>query len=133
MKKFSVLLSVLFVGTILFMASCGGGGNTPGDVVKDFYKAIEKENYDAAMDLMDFGDKEITDEDKAKFKGMLAMGSESLKQNEGIKSIEILEENISEDGNSADLKMKITYGNDKEEENEGKLVKVDGKWKMKAQ
>ena len=131
MKKFSVLLSVLFVGTILFMASCGGGSNTPGDVVKSYYEKIEKGDSEGAIDLIDFGDKELTAEDKEKLVEMFDNGSESIKENEGIKSIEVVEENISEDGNSADVKLKVIYGNDKDEDSQAKLVKVDGKWKLK--
>ena len=46
----------------------------------------------------------------------------------GVTDIEVLSEEISEDGNSAVVKMKITYGNGESEEDETKLVLVDGKW-----
>mgnify|MGYP000762353760 FL=1 len=48
----------------------------------------------------------------------------------GIKDIEILSEQIAEDGNTAVVKTKYTYGNGETQEGEQKMVKQDGKWLM---
>lgn len=132
MKKFSVLLSVLIFGTIVFMASCGGSGSSsPGEVVKAYYQKVEKGDAEAALDYIDFEGKELTAEDKEKLIGLLGEGTKQMEEKGGIKSFEIVEENIAEDGNTADVSFKIIYGNDKEEENKAKVAKVDGNWKLK--
>ena len=48
----------------------------------------------------------------------------------GIKDIEILSEQVAEDGNTAVVKTKYTYGNGETEEGEQQMVKKDGKWLM---
>lgn len=62
---------------------------------------------------------------------MKEKGGKSMKEKEGIKSYEILSEEIAEDGNSAVVKVKIVYGNGTEDEQKIKLVKdKDGEWKL---
>ena len=53
-----------------------------------------------------------------------------LEKKGGLKSFEVLSEEIAEDGNSAVVKFKQVYGNGEESEDEQKMVKVDGKWLM---
>ena len=50
----------------------------------------------------------------------------------GLKDFEILGEEISEDGMTATVKMKITTGSGEERESEGKLEKTDKGWLLKV-
>lgn len=45
-----------------------------------------------------------------------------------VKSFEVVEEIISEDGNSATVKIKTIYNDDSENVSTDKLFKQDGKW-----
>lgn len=47
-----------------------------------------------------------------------------------VDCIEILSEEISEDGNTATVKIKQTYGNGETQEGTQSMVKRDGKWLM---
>ena len=47
----------------------------------------------------------------------------------GIKSYEVIEETIAEDGKTAVVKMKIIYGDDSTKDSKYDLVLVDGAWK----
>ena len=49
---------------------------------------------------------------------------------DGLKSIEIISEEISEDGNTATVKIKQTYGNGETQDGTQSMVKRDGKWLM---
>ena len=57
-------------------------------------------------------------------------GMKEYEKKGGIKDIEILSETISEDGNTAVVKTKTTFGNGETEEGDQKMVKKDGKWLM---
>jgi len=48
----------------------------------------------------------------------------------GLKSFEIMEENISEDGLTAAVSVKLVYGNGTEDSDKLNFVKEDGKWKL---
>lgn len=53
-----------------------------------------------------------------------------MKKKDGLKSIEIISEEISEDGNTATVKIKQTYGNGETQDGTQSMVKRDGKWLM---
>jgi hypothetical protein len=135
MKK---VLSFLVVTAIAFFAvNCGGsgGGNTPASIEKAMYSQLQKGNYEKAVEIMvenlDNEDKEVSAEEKAQF--VAAFAEKAKQSNEaqgGIKSFEIVEEVISEDGLSATVSTKVVYGNGKEDTNTSKYVNKDGKWKM---
>ena len=58
-------------------------------------------------------------------------GTKTMEKKQGLKSYEVLSEEISEDGKSATVKMKMVYGDGSEDTSKVKLVKNDkGEWKM---
>jgi len=61
---------------------------------------------------------------------MKEKAGKELEKKGGLKSFEVLSEEIAEDGNSAVVKFKQVFGNGEESEDEQKMVKVDGKWLM---
>ena len=54
--------------------------------------------------------------------------SKEYEKKDGLKSIEIISEEISEDGNTATVKIKQTYGNGETHDATQSNVKRDGKW-----
>ena len=132
MKKFKSILSILTTILLFTAMSCGGGGgNAPGDVIKSVMTNLDKGNIDKVIDDLYTGDKEMTDEENAKITGILQMSVTALEQKKGIKSMEIISEEIAEDGESAKVEMKIVYGDDSDDTQKYNCEKVDGKWKMK--
>ena len=57
------------------------------------------------------------------------MGKEEIKKKDGIKSLEVIGEEINEAGDEAAVTLKIVYGNGKEDTQTSKFVMEDGKWK----
>ncbi len=49
----------------------------------------------------------------------------------GLKSMQVLEENISSDGKTATVKVRTVFGNGQENEEENELIKVNGTWMFK--
>ena len=130
MKKlfFSMLVAVV----ALTLWSCGPA-NTPSAVAEEACKCMQNEDYEGYADLMDL---KKSEDGKGVEKEQLAAllrekGSKTMEKKQGIKSYEVLSEEISEDGKSANVKMKIVYGNGDEDTQKMKLVKNDdGDWKL---
>ena len=130
MKKlfFSMLVAVV----ALTLWSCGSA-NTPSAVAEEACKCMQNEDYEGYADLMDL---KKSDDGKGVEKEQLAAllrekGTKTMEKKQGIKSYEVLSEEISEDGKSANVKMKIVYGNGDEDTQKMKLVKNDdGDWKL---
>jgi len=131
MEKIKIVW-VLMISALLF--SCGGGSDSkPADQVDKLIKSIEKGEYDAAIDCLAMEGKTLTDEEKNKLNAMLGMTKGVIDSKKGITSSEVIEETISEDGNTATVKIKYVYGNGDEDNSEYNLVKEDGAWKVKMQ
>lgn len=131
MKK---IFGFMVLAIAIFALSSCGGGNTPSAVAEKAVKCIQAEDYEGYVNLMNIEVKEGEDIENAKTMLVALMkekGGKSMKEKEGIKSYEILSEEIAEDGNTAVVKVKIVYGNGTEDEQKIKLVKdKDGEWKL---
>jgi hypothetical protein len=126
-----------FIATTLalFTVSCGSDGNSPAGIEKAMYTQLQKGNYEKAVEILfdnlDNGKEDVNTDEKAEaIKAFAGKAKKSDEAKGGIKSFEIIEEKISEDGNSATVETKITYGNGTEDTNTSKYVKKDGKWKV---
>ena len=130
MKK--LLISMFVAVVALTLWSCGPA-NTPSAVAEEACKCMQKADYEGYADLMDL---KKSDDGKGVEKEQLAAllrekGTKTMEKKQGIKSYEVLSEEISEDGKSANVKMKIVYGNGDEDTQKMKLVKNDdGDWKL---
>ncbi len=134
MKKLSIILSLVIASFLFFSTSCGtSSSSSPGDISVKIMKDTEKGNFDAVINVFATNGKELTDEEKAKLTAMLQMGQEEIKKKDGIKSIEVIEEDINEAGDEAKVKMKVVYGNGEEDTDTQTLVMEDGKWKYSMQ
>jgi hypothetical protein len=133
MKKLTVLFGAIAFVLTIGLQSCGGGaiGNSPGATVKKSISLITEKNYEKVVSMYAKKDgTALTEEEKGKMLGLMTMANAELTKKQGVKSLEIIEEKISDDGKTAEVKWKITYGNGESEDNDGKLVNVDGDWKM---
>jgi len=89
---------------------------------------MTKGEADAAIACISSNGKEMDQESKAKLTGLMAMGKAQSDKKEGIKSLDVITEEIAEDGNTAKVKVKFTFGNGDSNEEDYKLVKENGKW-----
>jgi len=130
MKKLSIILSLVIASFLFITTSCGtSSSSSPGDISKKILKNTEKGNFDAVIAVFSTDGKELSDEDKAILTAMLQMGQEEIKKKDGIKSIEIIEEDINEAGDEATVNLKIICGNGEEKTETNKFVMEDGEWK----
>ena len=138
MKK---IFSFLAVATFAFFAvncgggsSSGGGSNAPAGITKSIYSQMQKGNYVKAVEVMMNNldsDDSLDKEGKAEMiKAFAEKAESSTEAKGGLKSFEIMEENISEDGLTAAVSVKLVYGNGTEDTDKLNFVKEDGKWKL---
>ena len=121
---------------ILFTAGCSGGnaGRSPKDIEKAIYNKLQKGNYEKAVEML-FENVESDDDTPAEQKAeVMKAFTEKTKQSAdakgGLKSFEILEEKISEDGKTATVTTKVTYGDGTEDTQNSTYVNKDGVWKL---
>lgn len=128
--KVSVVMTILALGA--FLVSCSGGGKSPADVSKSFIEKMEKGDIGGAYKLLD-GTAEATEEESQKVKAFLGEGTKEIREKNGIKKIDVIEETISEDGKEANVRLNLTFGNGETDETTSKLKKTDEGWKISVE
>ena len=128
------LRGFLLMGIVAVMAmSCGGSSNSPEEITKAIYSQFQKGNFEKGINIY-FENSNAKDEQKNDM--MRSMYVEKMKKSTeekgGIKSFEIIKNEVDESGETAVVVTKVLYGNGEEKEEPNKFVKVDGKWKISA-
>ena len=125
MKKLMTILGILIL--TLVMTSCNS--NTPTKVAEKSIACIQKGDYEGYVDLIyqkkeeGKDKKEIEDEKQMLVAMMKDKATKKFEKQDGIKSYEALSEEISEDGKTAIVKMKIVMGDGSETTDDIKLRK----------
>ena len=130
MKKFNRIPMFLAVFAFMaFLISCSGGANSPTGVSKSFLLKVEKGDTEAAAKMFE-GMENATEEEMQKSKALLDESSKEIAAQGGIKKVDVLNETISEDGQTASVDLKVTFGNGEEDESTTKLIKTEDGWKL---
>ena len=131
MKK--IILSLFVAVAALALWSCGDS-NTPSAVAEKSVKCLQNSDYEGYVDLLGTGTKDGKDSEEGKEQLVALLrekGEKTMNEKQGLKSYEVLSEEISEDGNKATVEMKIVYGNGEEKTDKVKLKKNDkGEWRI---
>ena len=113
------------------MVSCGSP--SPSDAAVEVYQMVIDGEYDAVAENMFYEstDAEEVEQSKAMIASLLKeKAAPRFEEKGGVKSVEALSETIAEDGKSAVVELKITFG-DGSEETEKADMKLDGdEWKL---
>lgn len=122
-----MMYGLLALVAIIVMAC---SSNTPGGAALKYYNDVKNGNYEAYVEGIAFKE-EITAEDKEQFVTLMKeKADKEYKKKEGISKVEMLSEEMAEDGQTATVTMKIAYGNGETEESDVAMVLKDGAWKM---
>ena len=128
MKKILSFLSLVLVA--LTFVSCNS--NSPEAVVQEYVADLQTGMYEEAIDLFYFK-KNLTDADKQQYVSMMKdKWGKEIEKKGGITGVEITNVSVAEDGNSANVKYILKYGDGTSKDQDSKLLKVDDKWKMES-
>lgn len=129
MKKLvSLAVAALVVCSFAFVGCKGAAkSDSPSKVVEKAMQCAVDKDYEGMVKYFDDGTS--TEEERHQAAAFIGMVYEMAG---GLKDFEILGEEISEDGMTATVKMKITTGSGEERESEGKLEKTDKGWLLKV-
>lgn len=132
--KYIKLLLISISCAFLFTAcATTGTKDSPEAVAKEFVTAMTNADTDRFLELMDTSDIEAAELDqmRPKLETIFQMMKQELDEKGGIKSIDVVSSEIAEDGNTAQVTLKMTMGNGESEDMPPMpLKKVDGKWKV---
>ncbi len=131
-KVLYIFVAILMAGIV---ASCGGGSSAkPGEAAKQYAQYMADGNYDKFIEgiyIPSDTPAEEVEQSKAMLNALLTeKGSKTLEEKGGIESIEVLSEEIAEDGQTAVVDMRYTYGNGETSEETMEMVLDGGKWKV---
>ncbi len=133
MKKLLGLATIIMA--VMVLAGCSD--NSPKGVAAKALDCVIDKDFDGYADLLYLkgdGNEDIDARKKAVSSMMEGKYDKSIGKKGGLKSYEILGEEVDEDGEKAVVNVKLVYGNGEEKDGETvKLCKDDGgNWKVDA-
>ena len=129
MRNFKIYAIFLIAAVAFSLTSCSSSSSSPGNAVVKTYDFMKNKDFDKASKMYVTKKGEaFSEEDAKKMEGLVAMAYEQWQKKDGIKNIEITEETIEEDGNSAKVKFIIHFNNGETDNENANLSKKDGKW-----
>lgn len=123
MKKIVYFMIALMVITFY---SCSP--NTPQGVVKTYLKEIKKGEYEKAISKFDIIDS-LSQENVKMITGVL---DKEVSSKKGISKFKITKQKLTENKNAGSVEAKVYYCNNTEDVLNFKMIKIEGKWKIKA-
>lgn len=137
MKRTIIFVFAALLACSLAITSCGQSGDTtevktskkdtPSNVMEKVLKLLKNKDYKAAIQYSE-GIAEASEDD---VNGFIALVQAIYEANGGLAEYEILGEEISEDGQSAKVKVKYTFGNGEANDDTESLILTEKGWMMK--
>jgi len=126
------IYAIFLVLAVSFSLTFCSSTSSPGDTVVKAYDLIKANQAKkvAAMYVTSKGEK-LSDAETKKMEGIVPMAVEQWNKKDGLKNVEVTEEIIEEDGNSAKVKFTVHFNNGETNNEKAKLIKIDGKWFFK--
>lgn len=129
MKKLLLAVFAMFL-----LIGCGDSG--PEKVAEDYNKHLFNGEIAKAVELLDAKGLENQGVSKSqateKLSYMTASVKAQVEQKGGIKSIKAVETSYNDDKTAATVRVEVTFKDGTKKYESVSLVKVDGKWKIKA-
>lgn len=137
MKKAFILAFAAILACGFAFVSCGQSGDTtevktskkdtPSAVIEKGLNLLKNKDYKGAIQFL-VGIEDAAEDD---VESVVALVSAIYESNGGLKDYEILGEQISEDGQSAIVNVKYTFGNGEINEDTEEMILTEKGWTMK--
>ncbi len=126
MRKVLVILAMV-VCSMALLTSCGQD-NSPRGVAEAAVKCMAKKDFKGYMELTN-----ATDQQKEGMVQLLEKVGKEGDSKGGLKSYEIVDEQVDKENGKATVTVKVLYDNGEEKNNTMKMVKQDDKWYISAE
>lgn len=113
--------------SLLLFVGCAAN-SSPDRLVKHFYKAIDEGDYNRALGYTNL----IDDVDAELYYAIMEKVSKSIESKGGVESIEIVDEQINEEGTHAIIAAVITYGDGSQDKEYCDLLLQEDGWVIDA-
>jgi hypothetical protein len=130
MKKLTIFTLLLTVITSFAIHSCSQtSSNTPGESVKTLFDYVKAKDFEKTISLYvtKEGNK-LSDEEEEKIEAMISWAASEYDKKDGIDKVTIDTEEISEDGNSAEVTYTLYFNNGETSDDKVNLIKVNEDW-----
>ncbi len=128
-KILGLLLALLTVGAF---GACSSGSSSPGKAAKRYAEYIAGGEYDQFIDgiyIPDDVSSEEAEQGKDMIKALLsAVSGQMFEEKGGLEKVEVVSEQLSDDGEKATVTLKYAYGNGESSEESMDLILDDGRW-----
>ncbi len=122
--KHSVQITIVAIASLFFATACSVT-SSPRSTAKQFYKSIEKGDFDKALSYTTLSE----ETDAEIYHAIMQKVNASIQEKGGIKSIEILrEEGDEENLENITIVTQINFKNGTSQEEYCDLIQRDGKW-----
>jgi len=131
MRLPSRVFTVCVLALVSVLAACSFS-SSPERTVETFYRAVAEKKTDKAIEQLALGDISAGEMVVAKGFLQLAIGALAIEieSNGGLKRVEVLESTVAEDGQSARVRVKLSFNNGKDDTRSNRLRLEEGKWKI---
>lgn len=116
-----------FILSAFAFVACSNSSNNPSDLAVEYVKAAAKGDAEKVLDMLMI-DEEPSQEEVDKFSALIESYGEEIEAKGGLKKVNVLDEEISDD--RAKIQIEMIFGDGSTETENFKLEKVDGKWKI---
>lgn len=126
----NIFLTLFVLLQMVFVSCSSSGGNSPEDAARKYIQLSIDENFEELVEYIAY-DEGTTEEELKQGKAMvlaLLQAGKSMNEELKIKSFEVGTAEISDDGNTAKVKVSYVYDDGNTKEDDMTLRKVDGKW-----
>lgn len=122
---------LLYILSLVLMLLCVGcaADRSPRTLAKHFYGSIASADYAEAIACTTLAD----DVDIELYHAIMDKVSRSIESKGGVEKIEVVEEQITEDGQRAVVEVQITYGNGEIAQEYCDVICKDEKWIVDAE
>lgn len=117
------LIHIVILTTALLLAGCAAD-RSPRTLAKHFYKSIANQEFDKALSYTTLAE----DIDIELYHAIMNKVSTSIDTKGGVKKIEVVDEQIAEDGTSAVVALTITYADGSTDKEYCDVIFKDDKW-----
>lgn len=118
---------LLLFPTVLILALLAGCTDSgPAGTVEKFHHHVEDGEIEEAAEM--FSGEIVAMFGRDKLESRLSQQTREISRKGGIQSLDIVSEEVS--GQVADVRVRVTYGNGRTDEQDVQLTKIDGEWKL---